>query len=97
MVERVLADQRRRDVAGDDAERSQPAQHRRRLADPGNAVVAIDALPGAALRRFVARRPANLEGLDVFDLHATRLFPVVIPGRGRREPGTYESGPPVVK
>jgi hypothetical protein len=29
----------------------------------------MDAHPGAALRRRVAGRPANLEGFDLFDLH----------------------------
>jgi hypothetical protein len=64
VVERVFAQQHRRDVAGDDAERGQPAQHRRGLADP-----AMDANESAALRRLVVGRPADLEDLDPLDLH----------------------------
>ena len=42
------ADQRRRDVARDDAERGEAALHRRGLADAGQAVIGLDAHEGAA-------------------------------------------------
>ena len=69
MIERVLADQRRRQVVADDAERGEAALHRRRLADAVDAVIGVDAHEGAVLRRLVVRRPAHLEGVDAGDLH----------------------------
>ena len=69
MIERVLADQRRSEVVGDDAERGEPALHRRRFADPPEPVIGVDADKGAALRRAVVRRPGKLERLDFTDFH----------------------------
>jgi len=73
MVERVLADQRRRQVALDDPERGKAALHWRRLANAEGAVVAMNSDPGAALRGLVLGRPLHLEHFDVMDLHAVVL------------------------
>jgi hypothetical protein len=70
VVERILADQERRHVARDHAERSGAPEHRRRLANPVGTVVGDDAHEGAVLLRRIARRPGHMEGVDGFDLHA---------------------------
>ena len=69
MVQRILADQRRREIVRDHAERGEAALHRRGLADAEHAVVGVDAHEGAVLRRLVVRRPAHLERIDAGDLH----------------------------
>jgi hypothetical protein len=69
VIERVLADQGRRNVARDDAERGNATLHRRGLADPGEAVIAMHPDKGAALLRLVVRPPADLKDLDVGDFH----------------------------
>ena len=73
MIERILADQRRREVVPDDAERGEAALHRRRLADAVDPVVGEDADEGAVLRRLLVRRPAHLERIDAGDLHGALL------------------------
>jgi len=69
MVERILADQRRGEIARDDPERGEAALHRRRLADPRRAVLAIDPDPGAALLGLVGAGPVDLKRLDVANFH----------------------------
>src|SRR5947207_10793987 len=69
VIERVLTDQHRRDVARDDAERGEAALHRRRFADAVVSVIRVDADKGAALLRLVAGSPADLKRLDVADFH----------------------------
>ena len=71
MVERVLADQLRRQVVRDDPERGQPALHRRGFADPVETVLAPHPDKGAALLRLVLRRPGDLKGLNFGDFHST--------------------------
>ena len=73
MIERVLADQRRRQIVLDDPERGEPALHRRRLADAERAVVAMNSDPSAALRGLVLGRPLNLKHFDFADLHGVLL------------------------
>ena len=69
VIERVRADQHRRDVARDNAERGEAALHRRRFADAAEPLIRMDPDKGAALLRRIARRPADLKHLDVADFH----------------------------
>src|SRR5438105_12736177 len=69
VIERVLTDQHRRDIARDDAERGEAALHRRRFADAVVSVIRVDADKGAALLRLFAGSPADLKRLDVADFH----------------------------
>src|SRR5207253_10487248 len=52
VIERVLADQHGCEIALNDPERGEATLHRRRLADPGGAVIAMNPDPGAALLRL---------------------------------------------
>src|SRR5215467_12466455 len=69
MIERVGADQLRREIVPDDPERCEPALHRRRLANAEGPVVAMDPNPGAALRRGILWRPLHLKHLDIANFH----------------------------
>src|SRR5262249_42726366 len=95
VVERVVADQRWRQIARDDPKRGDPALHWRGLADAKRTVIAVNPDPSAALLWLVPGRPADLKCLDVADFHGllrrlTRPMPSHrAAGRSRR--ATYRS------
>ena len=70
VIERILADQPRRDVARDDSERGEAALHRRGFTNAAQPIIGMDPDPGAALLRPIVRRPADLEDLDLAYFHA---------------------------
>ena len=70
MIERILADQERRHVVGDDDERRQPALHRRRFAEAECAILRLDPHECAS-GSLCASAPLKLKGVHFADLHAT--------------------------
>src|SRR4051794_4091041 len=71
MIQRIAAQQHRRDVVLDHAQGCSATLHGRRLADTRQSAVRMDADERATLARFVGRRPVDLKGLYLRDLHAS--------------------------